>query len=81
MPSVAPYTPLETKRLLESQGYEVVSETKMNWFFMRDGDEAPFQLPRLVPCVPLQIANEVAHQVGMANYISWHASAGAEDED
>lgn len=81
MPSVAPYTPLETKRLLESQGYEVVHETQKNWFFMRDGDEAPFQLPKEVSRVPLQIANEVAHQVGMANYISWHARAGTEYED
>ena len=72
MPSVVPYTPLETRRLLEKAGYFVVHETALNWLFIRDDLHAPFSVPRSVPLVPLQIANKVARLVGMSNYISWY---------
>lgn len=71
MPSVVPYSPSETRRLLESEGYSVVLETDQNWFFMKDQDEAPFSIPWLVSTVPLKIANEVARRVGLSKYISW----------
>lgn len=72
MPSVVPYTPADTKRLLEKAGYFVVHETELNWLFLRDDLDAPFAVPRSVPLVPLRIANRVARMVGMSNYISWY---------
>lgn len=72
MPSVISYSPLDTRLLLESQGYRVVRETKMNWFLMKDGDTSPFPLPKRHITVP--VANQVAHMVGMATYIAWQGT-------
>ena len=71
MPSVLPYPPLETKRLLEQAGYFVVHETEFNWFLMKEDHDAPVALPKGVALVPVQIANQVARLVGMATYIAW----------
>ena len=81
MPSVLSYTPRDTRRLLEMAGYSVVRETRLNWYFMRDHDDAPFLVPRLAAKVPLQIANEVARRVGMSSYIAWPAGAEEDEQD
>lgn len=68
MPALAPIPPGLLKRVLELDGYRVITEDLLNWVLVKDAKELfPIILPKIGTVVALDVMMDALHKAQMSN--------------
>jgi hypothetical protein len=66
--ALAPISPPLLKRILELDGYKVVTEDLLNWVLVRDlKDTFPIVLPKIGKLVAVDVMMDALHKAQMSN--------------